>query len=262
MLILVNAMHADNSLDVAGQPAAHHAANTQSQQPLTEDNSQQQKGFPEFQFAMHPVNHIPNWGAMRSDAEWNRSYAEFEPDDWVAVPAYDRKTLTTPLRSLVKDTGIDRENIPLVTAKLYYSTRYMAAYDLDADEYSGHHAGVDLKLPIGMPVGAVAGGKVHAAEHDPVRGTYVVVEHRNNEGQFFSVYAHLDTLNVQQGQDVLPGQTLGTVGLSGKTTLPHLHLEVRRGGDSNAPANSFWTAKPVHPLAFIDRYSRRQIARD
>lgn len=46
-----------------------------------------------------------------------------------------------------------------------------------------------------------------------------------------TVYAHLSGFNVDVGQEVLQGDVVGWVGMTGYTTGPHLHFEVRAGGD-------------------------------
>ena len=111
--------------------------------------------FPAFGHAVQPVQAVPNWGAMRSPKEWNRSYAEMDERDFVPVPDYDLTTLTIPIQSLLKRAP---GQVATLTDKLFYSTRYFGAYDLDAGEFTGAHAGIDLKLAEGTPVGAIAGG--------------------------------------------------------------------------------------------------------
>jgi murein DD-endopeptidase MepM/ murein hydrolase activator NlpD len=132
----------------------------------------------------------------------------------------------------------------------------MAKYDLDADEHSGNHPGVDLKLALGTPIGAVGGGRVYAVSSDARLGLHVIVEHRNESGQFFSVYAHLGSSKVSVGDTVKPGQTLGFVGLTGMTTMAHLHLEVHRGAgpaQDGLHAAAFAGSEVINPMVFIGR---------
>ena len=63
-------------------------------------------------------------------------------------------------------------------------------------------------------------------------GNVVFVKHRNN---METVYAHLSQINVQQGQSVTQGQTIGLVGATGWATGPHLHFEVRVNGAQEDP---------------------------
>ena len=193
---------------------------------------------------------------MSTPSEWGRTYSQLSDTDFVPIPDYDLKTLTIPLKSLSSDDVVHPADIPTVTAKLFYSTRYMAKYDLDADEHSGNHPGVDLKLALGTPIGAVGGGRVYAVSSDARLGLHVIVEHRNERGLFYSIYGHLDSSKVSVGETVQPGQTLGDVGLTGMTTMPHLHLEVHRGSDpaeEGLHAAAFGRASAINPMTFIER---------
>lgn len=90
--------------------------------------------------------------------------------------------------------------------------------------FSAFHPGVDMRAPLGSPIKAVANGKVLEVVTEQFGyGHHVVVEH---EGTLNSLYAHMGTIAVQVGQEVTGETVLGTVGLTGWTTGPHLHLEV------------------------------------
>ncbi len=216
--------------------------------------------FPSFLMAVQPVSVVPNWGAMRTPEEWNRSFRELQPDDFVPVPSYEPAALITPIESLIHPF-ITAANIPLITAKLYYSTRFMGRYDLDAGEYSGGHMGVDLKLAAGTPFGAIGGGRVAGIETSNRLGLHVTIEHRiPDEGTFYSIYGHMGSVSVQEGETVTPGQTIGTVGMTGETTGPHIHLQVDIGHGETVHEPYFpgirvsleealrWT---VNPMTFI-----------
>ena len=92
------------------------------------------------------------------------------------------------------------------------------------------HTGIDLWQPVGTPVYAAEGGDVLAtgivnnSYADPLYGRIVFIDHKNG---YYTLYAHLDKILVQTGQSVLAGTQIGTVGLTGNTTGPHLHFEVR-----------------------------------
>jgi NTP pyrophosphatase (non-canonical NTP hydrolase) len=129
----------------------------------------------------------------------------------------------------------------------------------DAAEGSGKHAGVDLKLPRGTPIGAIAGGRVSyiGTSHD--LGLFVMVEHRLKSGEtFYSIYAHFDRATVTVGQDIEPGEQLGNVGMTGNTSGPHLHLQVDRGepGGNHTPFQEGGDAATgmVNPITFISMY--------
>jgi murein DD-endopeptidase MepM/ murein hydrolase activator NlpD len=95
------------------------------------------------------------------------------------------------------------------------------------------HGGVDLRAAYGTEVPAAAAGEVTFAGDQGGYGTMVVVRH---EDGFETRYAHLSSLEVQSGDRVEAGQSVGRVGNSGRSTGPHLHFEVRRNGQQIDPA--------------------------
>ncbi|OIQ54104.1 peptidoglycan DD-metalloendopeptidase family protein [Neomoorella thermoacetica] len=98
---------------------------------------------------------------------------------------------------------------------------------------SEFHSGLDIAGSIGEPVGAAAGGVVVSTGYDGGYGRMVVIDH----GGLVTRYAHLSGYNVRPGQRVSQGQIIGYVGVSGRTTGPHLHFEVLVGGSFRNPAS-------------------------
>jgi murein DD-endopeptidase MepM/ murein hydrolase activator NlpD len=94
------------------------------------------------------------------------------------------------------------------------------------------HAGIDLKAPFGVPVGAAAPGRVVWAAPRAAWGLLVVVAHAGGVRTF---YAHLSRIDVRLGERVAAGERLGLVGATGDATGPHLHLEVRVDGAAVDP---------------------------
>lgn len=225
--------------------------------------------FPAFGRAMHPVYRVPNWGAMTEPAEWNRTYKQLTDADFVRVPSYNMTELLKPMDELVKDRMSDA-SIKTLTAKLYYSTRHFGAYDLDAGEFSAIHPGIDLKLAEGTPVGAVAGGRVHDVRKDEDGlGLFVLIEHRAPDGQtYYSIYGHLGAASVKKGDTIEAGKMVGTVGMSGFTSGPHLHFQIDRGQADEAAHVIYWpvsmpsraTAErsTINPILFIRQYADGQ----
>jgi murein DD-endopeptidase MepM/ murein hydrolase activator NlpD len=98
----------------------------------------------------------------------------------------------------------------------------------------GHrqHKGVDLASPIGTPIHAAADGVVGRADWFSGYGLYVAIEHG---GELETRYGHMSRLNVAAGQLVHKGDVIGYVGMTGRTTGPHLHYEVRVAGQAVNP---------------------------
>ncbi len=103
--------------------------------------------------------------------------------------------------------------------------------------YHGLHPGIDLRAPKGTAVLAMAEGTVTQVEKIwGGYGHYVRVAHK---GTLSSLYAHLDEVRVTVGQKVRSGEQVGTVGMTGWTTGPHLHLEVYQGDKAVNPLSYF-----------------------
>ncbi|MCQ2603791.1 MAG: M23 family metallopeptidase [Spirochaetia bacterium] len=89
------------------------------------------------------------------------------------------------------------------------------------------HKGIDIADKWGTPLVATADGKVIEKGFEANGyGNYIVIKHKYG---FYTKYAHLDKVYVKEGQSVLQGNLIGTMGSSGLSTGPHLHYEVRIG---------------------------------
>lgn len=90
------------------------------------------------------------------------------------------------------------------------------------------HNGIDFGAPIGTQVYAALGGVVTLVRGDNGwnggYGNYAVIKHSNGVQ---TLYAHLDSVLVDQGQNVSKGQSIARSGNTGQSTGPHLHFEVR-----------------------------------
>lgn len=123
-----------------------------------------------------------------------------------------------------------------------YVSRFYPYGSTARGQYQVHH-GVEFENPVGTPVLAVAAGQVIVAgddaetvygPHPDFYGQLVVVElDREFHGQkVFTLYAHLSEISVRVGQRVKAGEVLGAGGMTGVAIGPHLHFEVRVGGNT------------------------------
>jgi murein DD-endopeptidase MepM/ murein hydrolase activator NlpD len=94
------------------------------------------------------------------------------------------------------------------------------------------HAGIDYGVPVGTKVYACAAGKVVLAKYRIVTGNSVIVEHAPG---IYSLYYHFDKLSINEGDLVHTGTLLGTSGVTGLATGPHLHWEIRVSGEFTDP---------------------------
>jgi murein DD-endopeptidase MepM/ murein hydrolase activator NlpD len=94
------------------------------------------------------------------------------------------------------------------------------------------HAGGDYRAALGTWVFACGGGKVVMARPRIVSGNSVMIEHLPG---VYSIYYHLDSIRVAEGDFVRTGDILGLSGTTGYSTGPHLHWEVRVFGENTDP---------------------------
>lgn len=99
------------------------------------------------------------------------------------------------------------------------------------------HPGLDLRAPTGTPVKAAGAGRVTLAEELYFSGNTVILDHGAG---LFTVYAHLSSLLVQEGDEARTGQVVGLSGATGRVTGPHLHWGAKVGD------------RPFDPTALLD----------
>jgi murein DD-endopeptidase MepM/ murein hydrolase activator NlpD len=109
-----------------------------------------------------------------------------------------------------------------------------------SDPFTGagaFHAGLDFRGPIGAPIYAAAAGTVSYAGVRSGYGNCVEVSHGNG---LLTRYAHMSRIESHIGQAVKPGEVIGRIGSTGRSTGPHLHFEVRIND------------QPVNPRPFLE----------
>ena len=98
------------------------------------------------------------------------------------------------------------------------------------------HTGEDLSAPSGTPIYSVTSGTVTQTGYDGAYGNKTVITLEDGTELW---YCHQTSISVSSGESVSPGQQIGTVGSTGNTTGPHLHLEVHPGaGDAVDPVSA------------------------
>lgn len=95
--------------------------------------------------------------------------------------------------------------------------------------YVGFHYGIDIGIPIGTPVYAIAAGKVASFNYWNGTGYVVYVYHNINGVKYTSVYEHLDRYNTYVGAIVDKNTVIAFSGNTGNSTGPHLHLSILNG---------------------------------
>ncbi|HDM8172401.1 TPA: peptidoglycan DD-metalloendopeptidase family protein [Vibrio harveyi] len=131
-----------------------------------------------------------------------------------------------------KDNAYDEYGNKLIQ-KPYYSFPLAKAYKISSGfnlkrrhPVTGlivPHLGTDYAVPIGTPIKSIADGVVIKSRYNRFAGNYINIRHTNGS---ISRYLHLSRSNVRVGDHVTKGQAIGRSGNTGRTTGPHLHIEL------------------------------------
>ena len=99
-----------------------------------------------------------------------------------------------------------------------------ATFGQGGGRWASTHTGTDFAAPIGTPIRSVMKGEVVSAEFAGPYGRQVRVRHEDGTETW---YNHMSKFSVSVGETVYAGDQVGAVGVTGNTTGPHLHFEVR-----------------------------------
>ncbi len=159
----------------------------------------------------------------------------------------DLKELESLLRETIKEE-IELEFFLEAAAKGNLSTNFDGSFTLPLKSYSvssnygwrihpvfkrrKHHNGIDLAVPYGTPIIAAGAGVVIYAGRKGGYGKMVMINHGKG---YATVYAHMSSILVSNGQEVMEEQPIGKVGSTGISTGNHLHFEIRVNGKHRNP---------------------------
>lgn len=96
------------------------------------------------------------------------------------------------------------------------------------------HRGLDIAASTGTKINAADGGKVVYAGYRGAYGNLVEIDHGNG---YKTRYAHCSKILVKPGDKVYKGQHIANIGNTGRSTGPHLHLEILKNGTNQNPSN-------------------------
>ncbi|MDR1363141.1 MAG: M23 family metallopeptidase [Spirochaetaceae bacterium] len=117
--------------------------------------------------------------------------------------------------------------------------RLSSSFGWRKDPFTGqrrYHSAIDLAANTGTPIRAAADGRVTSVAYSPVFGNYLIITH---SGNFQSMYAHLNSISVKEGDRVEQNSNVGAVGNTGRSTGAHLHFAIYKNG------------RAVNPLEYI-----------
>ena len=129
--------------------------------------------------------------------------------------------------SLARMSALER-SVSTLPQALPASLAYISSgFGFRADPFTGGaamHSGLDFRGPYGAPIYAAARGTVSFVGVHSGYGQCVEIDHGNG---LVTRYAHMSRFRTQVGKAVSPGEVIGLIGSSGRSTGPHLHFEVR-----------------------------------
>lgn len=177
-----------------------------------------------YEGTVTPVALIPDytrWSTVGGNS-FDHQFRQVPRDFLVSLPAYNHSNLD-----------------PI------YSVDHLGSYGFE-DDREGSHVGIDIRVPEGTPIRAIANGIVTRISDDPQGfGEYVVIRHPNmpdpsnpkSTTTLHSVYAHLSSILMSEGMTVRKGEEIGASGSTGFASGPHLHFQMDR---DEAPWHPYW----------------------
>ena len=163
-------------------------------------------------------------------------------------PFYAIEFETDPKRGLVEYFDENGKNLrrAFLRAPVQFS-RISSRYNLKRKiAFYGRirpHRGTDFAAPRGTPIRATASGTVSKSSYTRSNGNYVKIKHN---GTYSTQYLHMDKRGVKVGQFVNQGDYIGTVGMTGNTSGPHVCYRFWKNGKQVDPLRQkLPEAKPI-----------------
>ncbi|MEV6285556.1 M23 family metallopeptidase [Kribbella sp. NPDC051770] len=119
-----------------------------------------------------------------------------------------------------------------------------AHFGQGGSRWASNHTGLDFAAPMGTPVRSVLPGEVIQAEFAGAYGRQVKVRHADGT---VTSYGHMSEFTVNVGDTVGAGTQVGSIGMSGNTTGPHVHFEVLLGGTDQVDPEPWLRDHGVNP---------------
>jgi len=138
-------------------------------------------------------------------------------------------SLASGLVFLPVDQSVSASSLQISEAEISMETRksfanVLPAYTGISQGFHYGHAGIDLTAPLGSKIYPIKNGvviKVQYLKYDYGRAVWI-----DSGNDIVSVYGHMGKIFVEEGDTVTTDKPIGEVGLTGRTTGPHLHLEI------------------------------------
>jgi murein DD-endopeptidase MepM/ murein hydrolase activator NlpD len=197
-------------------------------------------------------------GAQRIEVTWpdgrrsrhgftvqHRDYAEsritIREERMVSPGAEDLKRIEADRARIRAALATWSDNTPDFDFAVPAEGRFSSGFGLRRfinDQPRNPHSGLDIAAPVGTPIHAPTPGRVILTGNFFYAGNAVLLDHGHG---LLSFYAHMDSIGVEEGQQLDRGEQLGTMGMTGRVTGPHLHWGV------------YLNRTQVDPELFFDR---------
>lgn len=211
-------------------PTAKKATEASGPKPEEQSDRDLSNGYPEINtktIVSRLVTHEPFAGhpgqrSANTRAPFDSSVSSRTQIDGNGNPTPDAPT----------DSSVPTDNTEFVSPTTGPITCVFGPRNLGIAGASRFHKGVDVGIPIGTPVVAMANGTVSYAGPAGGYGRLVKIAHDNG---YETRYGHISQALVSPGQKVSKGQVIAKSGNAGVSSGPHLHFEIRKGGNAINP---------------------------
>ena len=206
--------------------------------PKTKEVQKEEPLLPEQEIEAEDVESVSSYEEFEAFAATPLSSPLFELDpvyvqelDYKLLQSNDAEQLdTTTDPPVPQNAGAT----PTFKTQSALSGRISSDFGYRGDNNSEFHHGVDIAAKSGTAINAIADGTVVEVNNNSVYGDYIVLQHQDG---YTSKYAHCSKIYKSVGDSVKLGDKIAAVGSTGRSSGPHLHLEIKQYGIIQNPHN-------------------------
>jgi murein DD-endopeptidase MepM/ murein hydrolase activator NlpD len=199
------------------------------------NNNEEQYYVETYEEAEKIITELKDKNSMNKDnisylLKYETELKEFTETEQAIANLYQKKPTVTKNKKVNTTKKLDYSNTSLGIALVEPVSGTITSRF--GSRSRGLHTGLDIATSKGTPIKAAASGVVTYSGYKGSYGYMVVISHANGVETY---YAHCSRLYVSAGQKVKQGDVIASVGSTGNSTGPHLHLEIRVNGKARNP---------------------------